>query len=83
MGALRGPTRGGGSRLAGLGSARPDRVVSASELVAPFGKTVEWLRARTGITELRRLDWRGQLPALATSAALYRFPRCRMSISPV
>ncbi len=44
-----------GSRLLGVGGAQPTRVVTAAELGAPFGKSGEWVEARTGIRELRRL----------------------------
>lgn len=44
-----------GARVAGIGGAVPDTVVTAIELTERFGKTAEWLRLRTGITELRRL----------------------------
>lgn len=44
-----------GARVAGFGGAVPETVVSATELTERFGKTADWLRLRTGITELRRL----------------------------
>jgi 3-oxoacyl-[acyl-carrier-protein] synthase-3 len=43
--------------------------VSAAELTSPFGKTAEWLRVRTGITEVRRLARSESLLDLARTAA--------------
>lgn len=65
---LRPAAASGGARVVGLGSARPDRVVSADELVAPFGKDAAWLEARTGIVELRRLADGEPLECLAVTA---------------
>jgi 3-oxoacyl-[acyl-carrier-protein] synthase-3 len=45
-----------GSRLLAFGAARPEGVVTAAELGAPFGRSADWVEVRTGIRELRRLD---------------------------
>jgi 3-oxoacyl-[acyl-carrier-protein] synthase III len=58
-----------GARVAGIGGAVPDTVVRAPELTERFGKTAEWLRQRTGITELRRLRDGEDLLEQATTAA--------------
>jgi 3-oxoacyl-[acyl-carrier-protein] synthase-3 len=58
-----------GARVAGLGGAMPDLVVTAAELTQRFGKTAEWLRQRTGITELRRLRHGEDLLDQACTAA--------------
>jgi 3-oxoacyl-[acyl-carrier-protein] synthase-3 len=57
------------TRIAGFGGAAPETVVSAARLVEPFGKTAEWLLARTGITEVRRLAPDESLVDLAGAAA--------------
>jgi 3-oxoacyl-[acyl-carrier-protein] synthase-3 len=44
-----------GARIVGIGAAQPAGVVTGDELVAPFGKSADWLRERTGIKSLRRL----------------------------
>ena len=44
-----------GSRLLSLDAARPAGVVSAAALGEPFGKDADWVEARTGIQQLRRL----------------------------
>lgn len=58
------------SRVAGFGAARPRDLVSGSCLTAPFGKTAEWLRLRTGITRVGRLAPDESLIDLARSSAL-------------
>jgi len=45
-----------GSHLLAFGAARPEGVVTAAELGAPFGRSADWVEVRTGIQELRRLD---------------------------
>ncbi|HKC29820.1 MAG TPA: beta-ketoacyl-ACP synthase 3 [Jatrophihabitans sp.] len=59
-----------GSRLLGIGSAQPDRAVSAADLGRPFGKPAAWINARTGIRSLRRVRARADLFALAHTAAV-------------
>jgi 3-oxoacyl-[acyl-carrier-protein] synthase-3 len=56
-------------RIAGLGAARPQRTISGSSLVERFGKTAEWLRVRTGITQVGRLGPGESLVDLAGTAA--------------
>lgn len=57
-------------RIVGIGAARPAAVVSGAQLVAPFGKSPEWLLERTGISELRRLRPGEDLLDLAEHAAV-------------
>lgn len=57
-------------QIAGLGAARPRDVVPGASLTAPFGKTAEWLRLRTGITRVGRLAPDETLLDLARTAAL-------------
>ena len=58
-----------GSRLLGLGAAQPEHAVTSAELGAPFGKNAEWIRARTGIRALRRINTSAGLRELAEGAA--------------
>lgn len=58
-----------GARIVGIGAARPSKIVTAATLVAPFGKTVEWLHERTGIRQLARLAKGEDLAALAATAS--------------
>jgi 3-oxoacyl-[acyl-carrier-protein] synthase-3 len=58
-----------GARIAGLGAARPGAALTGAELVAPFGKTAEWLRSRTGIEQVRRLAADEDVLDLTTVAA--------------
>jgi 3-oxoacyl-[acyl-carrier-protein] synthase III len=57
------------ARIAGIGEARPSRRVPAAVLTEPFGKDAEWLRIRTGITEIHRLGTDETLLDLAIRAA--------------
>jgi 3-oxoacyl-[acyl-carrier-protein] synthase-3 len=57
------------SRIIGLGAARPRHLIPAATLIERFGKTAEWLRLRTGITEIRRLGPDESLAELAVDAA--------------
>lgn len=57
------------ARIAGIGAARPSERIPAAALGAPFGKDAEWLRVRTGITEIRRLGPDETLRDLAVRAA--------------
>jgi 3-oxoacyl-[acyl-carrier-protein] synthase-3 len=66
---LRAGTRSGGARVAGTGAAQPAGVVSGAELAEPFGKDADWLRTRTGITQLRRLSGDEDLLGLTLRAA--------------
>jgi 3-oxoacyl-[acyl-carrier-protein] synthase-3 len=63
------PARVFGARIAGLGAAQPRGAVGAAALTAPFGKTAEWLRERTGIKEIRRLAGGEDLLDLAERSA--------------
>jgi 3-oxoacyl-[acyl-carrier-protein] synthase-3 len=63
------PRRGTGARIAGVGAAQPPGVITGAALMAPFGKTAEWLRERTGIRQVRRLGRDENLLDLATKAA--------------
>lgn len=55
--------------LLGFGAAQPADYVSGAELGAPFGKSAEWIRARTGIERLRRVSLVEELAALGEAAA--------------
>lgn len=57
-----------GARLMGVGHAQPPRVVTAHELGEPFGRTAEWIHARTGIRSVRRLGPADDIVDLATGA---------------
>lgn len=57
------------ARIVGLGAARPARCIAGAALTERFGKTAEWLRVRTGITQVRRLGPGETLVGLATTAA--------------
>jgi 3-oxoacyl-[acyl-carrier-protein] synthase-3 len=57
------------ARIVGVGEARPGHAISAAALTERFGKTAEWLRVRTGITQVRRLSRGENLPDLAVAAA--------------
>ena len=59
-----------GSELLGFGAAQPADVITAGELGAPFGKTADWVRTRTGIDVLRRTKDPAELVELADRAAL-------------
>jgi 3-oxoacyl-[acyl-carrier-protein] synthase III len=54
-----------GARIAGVGAARPGTVFTGRALIERFGKSAEWLRTRTGITQLRRLGPEENLVGLA------------------
>jgi 3-oxoacyl-[acyl-carrier-protein] synthase-3 len=56
-------------RLLGLGAALPSATISAADLGAPFGRSADWIQARTGIRALRRLGEGEDLLDLAGSAA--------------
>jgi 3-oxoacyl-[acyl-carrier-protein] synthase-3 len=56
-------------RLLGFGAALPAATVSGDELAAPFGRSAEWVQARTGIRTLRRLSGTENLLDLAAAAA--------------
>jgi 3-oxoacyl-[acyl-carrier-protein] synthase-3 len=58
-----------GSRLAAVAASQPEAVVSAADLGAPFGKSADWIRARTGIDSLRRLGPDEQLLPHAADAS--------------
>ncbi|MCU1658946.1 MAG: Beta-ketoacyl-[acyl-carrier-protein] synthase [Pseudonocardiales bacterium] len=62
------PTAYAGARLMGLGAAQPVGSISGTELGAPFGRTADWIEARTGIRELRRLGAEENLIDLAVDA---------------
>ena len=57
------------ARLLGVGAAQPERTITATELGAPFGRTAEWIRARTGIHAVRRVAPTTEIAPLATQAA--------------
>jgi 3-oxoacyl-[acyl-carrier-protein] synthase-3 len=49
-------------------SAQPDGVLTAAELGERFGRSADWIGARTGIAELRRAESFDEVHDLATSA---------------
>jgi 3-oxoacyl-[acyl-carrier-protein] synthase-3 len=62
-------TKATSGRLRGLGLALPATTVSGTELAAPFGRSADWIQARTGIRTLRRLSGTEDLLDLAMVAA--------------
>lgn len=58
-----------GARLLGFGAAQPVASTTATELGARYGRSAEWIEARTGIRELRRLGTQEAIGDLALSAA--------------
>lgn len=58
-----------GARLAGIGAARPASTVPAAQLGERFGRSAEWIEARTGIREVRRLAPGEDLALLARAAS--------------
>ncbi|MDP9094206.1 MAG: beta-ketoacyl-ACP synthase 3 [Actinomycetota bacterium] len=58
-----------GARLLGFGAAQPAAVTTGTELGARYGRSAEWIEARTGIRELRRLGTGELIGELALSAA--------------
>jgi 3-oxoacyl-[acyl-carrier-protein] synthase-3 len=59
----------GGSQLLGFGAAQPARSVSGAELGERFGRTADWIRARTGIDSVRRTGHEDEIERLAVRAA--------------
>ncbi|MDT4930720.1 MAG: 3-oxoacyl-[acyl-carrier-protein] synthase [Pseudonocardiales bacterium] len=72
-----------GARLLGVGAAQPDRTVSASELGEPFGRTADWVRARTGIDAVRRTEHEDEIERLAARAAASALARAGIAASDV
>ncbi len=58
-----------GARIAGIGAAQPTGVITGAALMAPFGKTAEWLCERTGIRQVRRMIHGEDLLDLTSTAA--------------
>jgi len=58
-----------GGRLLGIGAAQPDSVTTSADLGAPFGKDADWIRQRTGIHSVRRMDPADELTGLGDRAA--------------
>jgi 3-oxoacyl-[acyl-carrier-protein] synthase-3 len=61
-----GETRG--ARILGIGAYQPATEVSSEETGRRFGRTGEWVQARTGIVSLRRASARETVPQMAVSA---------------
>lgn len=59
----------GGSRVLGFGAAQPDGTRSDADLGRPFGKSGDWVRSRTGIRTLRRVDRPAEMGELVAAAA--------------
>lgn len=71
------------SRLSGVGAARPRRSWSSAELGAPFGKSAQWIEARTGIKALRRLAADERAIALAREAGKAALTDAGISVADV
>ena len=69
----------GGSRLLGFGAAQPANSVSAAELGEPFGRTGDWIRARTGIDAVRRTEHQNEIEQLAVRAARSALAQARLT----
>jgi 3-oxoacyl-[acyl-carrier-protein] synthase-3 len=72
-----------GARVAGFGAARPSQSIFGAELTAPFGKTADWLRSRTGIDSVRRLSGGETILDLAETAARAAVEAAHTSIAAV
>ncbi len=68
-GSLRAAEPRTGGRLLGVGAAQPSSIVTGAALGAPFGKSAEWIRQRTGIDSVRRMDSQDRLAQLGDRAA--------------
>lgn len=62
-------SRAPSGRLLGFGAVLPATTISGAELAAPFGRSADWIQARTGIRTLRRLGEDEDLLELATASA--------------
>ena len=69
-----------GSQLLTFGAARPEGVVTAAELGAPFGRSADWVEVRTGIRELRRLEKGESIVDLAIQAGRIAVDRAGVEI---
>lgn len=58
-----------GARILGFGAAQPTDSTSGEQIGARYGRTAEWVEARTGIRSLRRLRSDERLIDLAEAAA--------------
>jgi 3-oxoacyl-[acyl-carrier-protein] synthase III len=58
-----------GARILGFGAAQPSDSTTGAQIGARYGRTAEWIEARTGIRSLRRLRADERLIDLAESAA--------------
>ncbi|WP_019869957.1 beta-ketoacyl-ACP synthase 3 [Salinispora oceanensis] len=58
-----------GSRILGIGTYRPDRVVDNSYIAANTGLDAEWIASRSGIRTRRYAEHGESLPLMATAAA--------------
>ena len=72
-----------GSRLLAVASAQPDRIVTAADLGRPFDRTADWVRDRTGIDQVHRLDHGGDVVALAVDAARTALDRAGLAAAEV
>ncbi|MGW1136633.1 beta-ketoacyl-ACP synthase 3 [Streptomyces zhihengii] len=61
--------RPAGSRIAGLGHYRPDRVMHSATVALRLGIDAAWIRERTGIEERRVAEPRETVVTMATGAA--------------
>jgi 3-oxoacyl-[acyl-carrier-protein] synthase-3 len=63
------PSKSYGARLLGVGAAQPRESIDAADIGARYGRSAEWIEARTGIQRLRRVADGGRLIDLALDAA--------------
>jgi|KBSSwiStaDraftv2_1062776.scaffolds.fasta_scaffold03535_7 3-oxoacyl-[acyl-carrier-protein] synthase-3 len=59
----------GNAKLASIAASQPSRALSEQLLGHPYGKHAGWVRARTGISTLRRLDPQEDILTYAAAAA--------------
>ena len=74
-----GGTPTAGSRVLGFGAAQPEHVVHAHELGERFDRTAEWIRTRTGITALRRIQPGEDIVELAVQAGRSALARAALT----
>ena len=61
-------TRPVGARIMAVAAAQPEGSITGTELGSAFGRTADWIRARTGIQRLRRISGAERLIDLAVTA---------------
>jgi 3-oxoacyl-[acyl-carrier-protein] synthase III len=66
---LTGPRGPLGSELASVAAAQPAPILTAGDLGRPFGRSAEWIAARTGIATLRRTQSSAEIVDLSIQSA--------------